>query len=739
MKHSTLRTVLLSLYSLLIVSMGAATFIGQQRGSDAAVALVYGSWWFIAMWAALAGLSLVLLVRRGVHRHLAVMLLHVAFIVILLGALTTHLTAEHGTIHLRQGIATDCFSNADSSLNVLPFSLTLEHFEVVSYPSSDAVMDYRCRICVRRGERTIPMQVSMNSIGRFAGYRFYQSAYDSDLQGTQLLVAHDPWGIGITYAGYAMLLLGLISTLLSRHTRIRQLYRIATRSAVLLLLLVIVVPIQARQHPSMIRSEIADEMGRIAVLYNGRICPLNTAATDFLTKLSGRSSWQGYSANQVFLGWMIYYTEWEQQPIIRIKNRAVQQMLGIRGEWASVRDFYHPNGTYKLQGKRSLYLPQEGDISQLPDAARKAIREADEKMQVVSMFYGNEMLRIFPLEEKHHRLAWHTPGSTELPLGTPEAEFQFINHAMDYLVRDILVNDVSASHAMIRKIRFYQREKAASVIPSDFTLWLEVQYNTLQAGRWVVFLCLTLSLLFALLFVGGAMPVWLQRVHTAIVVAQTGYLSALLAMRWWISGHVPVSNGHETMLLMAWISVVVTLVTMRRFVLLKAFGPVVASFCLLVAMLASGNPQVTQLMPVLQSPLLSIHVVLVMISYALFALVTLIALQALWLHICHRDAELIRTTALSQLLLYPAVALLATGIFVGAVWANISWGTYWSWDPKETWALITLMIYAIPLHRTFLDADRPLLYHAYILLAFLAVLMTYFGVNFFMSGMHSYA
>lgn len=199
------------------------------------------------------------------------------------------------------------------------------------------------------------------------------------------------------------------------------------------------------------------------------------------------------------------------------------------------------------------------------------------------------------------------------------------------------------------------------------------------------------------------------------------------------------SNGYETMLFLAWSVLLITLLFMRKMPVMKAFGPLVASLCMLVSMLAMGSPQVTLLMPVLQSPLLTIHVALVMIAYALLALITLLSVQGLVQSLRHsHTGEAERTLALSQLLLYPAVTLLSFGIFVGAVWANISWGSYWSWDPKETWALITLMIYAIPLHKSFFSVSA-FRHHLYILLSFLTVLMTYFGVNYFLSGMHSYA
>ena len=231
-------------------------------------------------------------------------------------------------------------------------------------------------------------------------------------------------------------------------------------------------------------------------------------------------------------------------------------------------------------------------------------------------------------------------------------------------------------------------------------------------------------------------------------------ITAQLGLRWWLSGHIQLSNGYETMLFMAWVLLVLTVVLFRKFRIILVLGPLAALCCLLVAMITGSGSDITPLMPVLQSPLLSLHVMTVMCAYALFALQTLIGIYAVarsssagllpkgrknsTLSTLHSKLE--KATALSQLLLYPAVFLLAIGIFLGAVWANVSWGNYWSWDPKESWALITLMIYAVPFHTSSIPAFRnPRTYHIYMVVAFLAVLITYFGVNYLLGGMHSYA
>jgi cytochrome c-type biogenesis protein CcsB len=319
------------------------------------------------------------------------------------------------------------------------------------------------------------------------------------------------------------------------------------------------------------------------------------------------------------------------------------------------------------------------------------------------------------------------------------------------------------------------------VLPSERMVQTELFYNALRSQKWPVFLSLSLSLLLCIALLGfGRKWQWLGGVTLAFAVALFVFVTLQLALRWLLSGHIPVSNGPETMLFMAWVVLLLPVVigakailkrkhalhsTLYTLHLMAAFTPLVASFCLLVAMLGGSSSQLSPLMPVLQSPLLSIHVMTVMCAYSLFALQMLLGIYALFIRSTKgtgtavvRSAEgrllpegrknstlytlnskLERVTALSQLLLYPAVFLLTIGIFLGAVWANVSWGTYWSWDPKESWALITLLVYSIPLHAESLPWFRSTRnYRIYSLLAFACLLMTYLGVNYLLGGMHSY-
>ncbi|MBQ8064995.1 MAG: cytochrome c biogenesis protein CcsA [Prevotella sp.] len=736
MSSCKLQWLIGALYTLLVVCIGIATVIEKYQGTPFVSEHIYGAWWFAGLWAMLTVTACLYMWHRQLYRRFAVMLLHVALVVILAGALATWLSARRGTVSLRVGQTQTAYSDTKGERQQFPFALELREFRVVNYPGTDVALDYQSIIRVSQWkEAGQEVMVSMNHIGSVGGYRLYQSSYDSDGQGVSLGVSYDPYGIAITYCGYLLLLMGIMATLLSRKTQMRALYRKAMQPLAVGVLLLASIDSRGAELQAVDR-DIAAKLGTVNVLYNDRICPLNTVATDFLTKLSGRASWNGYTADEVFVSWMIYYSPWEQQRLIRIKDKEVQRLLGIDGQWASYSDFLDEYHEYKLKDALEQMRAGKGRI------ARKALMEADEKFNVVEMFYRGQMLRMFPYE-LDGQVNWYSPGGQALPREIPVKEQFFIKQAMDYLTESIVTGQRERAYELIAKIKLFQRDMIGELMPSERLTLAELWYNRLSAPRWPVFLTLTLSLLLCLLVSasgGQSRSRGLRAASTVYVGLLAAWLTMLLAMRWLISGHVPVSNGFETMQFMAWAVLAMTLLMRHKFPVMMGFGPLVAGFCLLVAMLSGSSPQITPLMPVLASPLLSVHVMTVMCAYALFALQVLLGIQGLYQSHRGRTAELQRTTALSQLLLYPAVFLLAIGIFLGAVWANVSWGSYWSWDPKESWALITLMVYAVPLHKASIGRfERPRFYHCYMVMAFLTVMATYFGVNYLLGGMHSYA
>lgn len=739
MKH--LKNLILVVATAIILILVTATIVESSKGTAFVRQHIYTSAWFVVLWAALAVVAAVYIVLRKNKSNIStsVLLVHASFLVILLGAFTSWNMAESGTIHLRQNETTSTMKDEEGKTKELGFEVSLKNFNVVNYPGTDAPMDYVTTLTANTQE----IKVSMNNIGSFNGYRFIQSGYDSDMQGTTLGVYHDPWGIGITYTGYALLFISLIATMASKKTRMRHLYRKALSLqgakawAVTALLAVSSFSTTANaQEMVKIDGDIADDFGKICVLYNSRITPINTVATSFVTKLCGKPTWDGLSSNQVFAGWIFDVPYWETVKMIEIKEKKAQELLGINGKWASFDDFWDNYNNYKLDAPlKKAY--KDGDTK-----LQKQLRDADEKFNIIRMLYGGEMLKMFPYAGKQGHMQWFAPGQPLGNLKLDEKELVFIKKSMDYLAESIITGDKARAEEIAKKIYSYQHVRGKAVVPTKFSIYTETFYNKTNAQRLPVMLYLTLSLLLAIvstLSLNNGKQKKTRLVSSVLTWVMLLHTTLLLALRWFVSGHLPMSNGYETMQFMAWATLIVTLVMQKRFLPVKQFGPLLSSFALLVAMITDGNPQITQLMPVLQSPLLSVHVMVIMFSYALFGLTALIGLQGLIAHHRKQEEKEEQLAALSQFLLYPAVALIAIGIFIGAIWANVSWGRYWSWDSKETWALITMLIYSAPLHADIKWLRKAQHMHIYMLLAFLSVLMTYFGVNYFLSGMHSYA
>ena len=739
MKH--LKNLILVVATAIILILITATIVESSKGTAFVRQHIYTSAWFVVLWAAIVVAAAVYIVLRKNKSNIStsVLLVHASFMVILLGAFTSWNMAESGTIHLRQNETTSTMKDEEGKTKELGFEVSLKNFNVVNYPGTDAPMDYVTTLTANTQE----IKVSMNNIGSFNGYRFIQSGYDSDMQGTTLGVYHDPWGIGITYTGYALLFISLIATMVSKKTRMRHLYRKALSLqgakawAVTALLAVSSFATSANaQEMVKIDGDIADDFGKICVLYNSRITPINTVATSFVTKLCGKPTWDGLSSNQVFAGWIFDVPYWETVKMIEIKEKKAQELLGINGKWASFDDFWDSYNNYKLDAPlKKAY--KDGDTK-----LQKQLRDADEKFNIIRMLYGGEMLKMFPYASKQGHMQWFAPGQPLGNLKLDEKELVFIKKSMDYLAESIITGDKARAEEIAKKIYSYQHVRGKAVVPTKFRIYTETFYNKTNAQRLPVMLYLTLSLLLAIvstLSLNNGKQKKTRLVSSVLTWVMLLHTTLLLALRWFVSGHLPMSNGYETMQFMAWATLIVTLVMQKRFLPVKQFGPLLSSFALLVAMITDGNPQITQLMPVLQSPLLSVHVMVIMFSYALFGLTVLIGLQGLIAHHRKQEEKEQQLAALSQFLLYPAVALIAIGIFIGAIWANVSWGRYWSWDSKETWALITMLIYSVPLHADIKWLRNAQHMHIYMLLAFLSVLMTYFGVNYFLSGMHSYA
>lgn len=735
---------------LLVLALMAATLLEKGYGSRFAAEWVYGSPLFVAGWGVMVVSAIAYLVCCKVQKRFATFLLHLSFAAILLGALVTHVWGVQGSLYLRQEVdrPVRTFVASDGEVKPFPFGVRLEDFRVEYYPGTSAPMDFVSRLLVDDGSATAGGEVSMNRIYSYRHYRFYQSGYDADGRGVTLAVAFDPWGIALTYAGYGLLLCSMVLFFFERGSGFRKLLRHPLlRSAAVCagMLLLLSAEVQAgeaaRALPRTLPRETAAEFGNLYVYYNDRISPLQTLARDFTVKLCGKPSYRGLSAEQVLTGWFFYYDSWKEEPCIRIKNGEVQRLLGIEGGYARLSDFAGEDG-YKLD---------EGLLGAADVSARRAIEEANEKFSLISMVATGSLWRIYPVvsladSTETGRLHWYSLAD-RLPSDMPAELGRFVRGSMNYIGEQVARGDFGEVVRLLGKIRKYQEKEGGGLLPSAFRFRAERCYNSQNNSLPLAAACITLGIL---AFIGYCrcmaarkpVPPKVTKGLLALLVVLFLYLCFLMALRGIVGGHIPMSNGYETMQLMAACTALLTLFLCRKMPMAVSFGFLLCGLSLMVSMLGESNPQVTQLMPVLHSPLLSLHVLVIMVAYSLLAFVMLNGVTAVVLHgfrtDCEREVERLRIV--SCLLLYPAVFLLVAGIFIGAVWANLSWGRYWGWDPKETWALITLLVYALALHPASLPCFRkPMFFHRFSIAAFFCVLITYFGVNFLLGGMHSYA
>ena len=738
-----IRHILSVLMIVLVAVLAAGTVIERQHGSDYALAHVYAAWWFVALWALVAIGMVVMLVRRKSWKRPVTCLLHLSILLILLGALLTMLTGQHGEMTLQPGVPNNEFSiekHGESQQANLPFALTLDRFEVVTYPGTHSPMDFVSHLNI--GDVSGASQcatISMNNILKHKNYRFYQSDYDE--QGNSVLsVAHDPWGIGVTYTGYVLLFIALLGLFLERDGQFRSLLRtLSGKVAVFFVILTMgaVCSATAAGKPRTLPKESANKMGEMYVLYKGRVCPLQTLAKDFTTKLCGNARYHGYSPEQVLSGWLFYFDDWKTEPMFKIKGDFVQEQLGIEGNYARLIDFIDATGDNKLSDP----------IKTLPmgDPKRKKYSAADEKYQLITMLNNGKLLKLFPHADSLQSVNWYSQ-SDNLPLDIPDDEYLFIRKHLSLCQEYVVKGDFGALDEVFVKTKLYQEHHAGDVLPSRSRYAAERLYNRLSAGKWLAMVNITLGLVcfaLALVCLGKGKPLYKPVRCFALVwmALLTLFLATLFVLRWIAGGHVPMAGSFDSMNLMALALCVITLCTARRYEMALPAGLLMTGFVLLVQMMGGANPPVTHLMPVLSSPLLSLHVTVIMVAYALLFFVMLNGISAVVVRITQpsNTIYLDRLRDISMIMLYPAVALLAMGIFIGAIWASVSWGNYWSWDPKEVWALITLLIYAAPLHGALWKSFRkPMFFHVYGILAFLSVAITYFGVNLILGGIHAY-
>ena len=752
------KKIIFILYILVLVCMAAATIVEKSQGTDYAHTHYYGAWWFILIWAVLAALGAFYIIKRKV-KCASTLALHLSFIIILAGALLTHISAKRGMIHLRIGQPTDTYMAQDEEQGMkeekLPFSLCLQKFEAKMHDGTNAVADYSSKFTVIDGDDKSEDEVSMNNIYSHQSYRLYQSSYDEDGKGSVLAINADPYGIPVTYTGYALLFISLVWMLFDPKGGYRKLLKspLLKKGALMTALILSMGNIQTLHAESatgnlqnaVLPKETAEKFGELHILYNDRICPVQTFALDFCKKIYGARSYQGLTAEQVLSGWVFYGNTWANEPFIKIKSGEMKTAMNLP-DYASLNTFFNREmGGYTIgQYVQEYYNGQQ-------DKFHQQAADIDGKIQIIMELREGISLKVLPYTftknvkaTKDHSFikagttTWFSPVD-KLPQAVEHQHALYIRNVFSLLNGDVKAGNTSRVNEFFVKMKKYQEVSSGNSLPTA-TQYKAERINNAFPFATILFMA-NLTLGFIALFytiyrmtkkreikaLNIALPILLGVSFLALTFG--------LALRWIISGNVPMSNGYESMLTVAWLVMLISILMQLRIRIVMVFGFLISGFFLLVSHINQMDPAIGQMMPVLNSPLLSIHVSIIMMSYALLSLTFICGIMGICLRSHGEELQ-----ALSRIFLYPALTTMGFGIFIGAIWANVSWGNYWSWDSKETWALITFMIYAVVVHTQSLPVFRkPLVYHIYITLAFLSIAMTYFGVNYFLTGMHSYA
>ena len=752
------KKIIFILYILVLVCMAAATIVEKSQGTDYAHAHYYGAWWFILIWAVLAALGAFYIIKRKV-KCASTLALHLSFIIILAGALLTHISAKRGMIHLRIGQPTDTYMAQDEEQGMkeekLPFSLCLQKFEAKMHDGTNAVADYSSKFTVIDGDDKSEGEVSMNNIYSHRSYRLYQSSYDEDGKGSVLAINADPYGIPVTYTGYALLFISLVWMLFDPKGGYRKLLKspLLKKGALMTALILSMGNIQTLHAESatgnlqnaVLPKETAEKFGELHILYNDRICPVQTFALDFCKKIYGARSYQGLTAEQVLSGWVFYGNTWANEPFIKIKSGEMKTAMNLP-DYASLNTFFNREmGGYTIgQYVQEYYNGQQ-------DKFHQQAADIDGKIQIIMELREGISLKVLPYTftknvkaTKDHPFikagttTWFSPVD-KLPQAVEQQHALYIKNVFSLLNGDVKAGNTSRVNEFFVKMKKYQEVSSGNSLPTATQYKAERINNAFPFATILFMANLTLgfiALFYTIYRMTKKREIKVLNIALPILLGVSFLtLTFGLALRWIISGNIPMSNGYESMLTVAWFVMLISILMQLRIRIVMVFGFLISGFFLLVSHINQMDPAIGQMMPVLNSPLLSIHVSIIMMSYALLSLTFICGIMGICLRSHGEELQ-----ALSRIFLYPALTTMGFGIFIGAIWANVSWGNYWSWDSKETWALITFMIYAVVVHTQSLPVFRkPLVYHIYITLAFLSIAMTYFGVNYFLTGMHSYA
>ncbi len=664
----------------------------------------------------------------------------------------------------------------------LPFAIKLNDFILDRYAGSMSPSSYASEVTLIDTRNNINEihRIFMNNVLDYNKYRFFQSSYDVDEKGTILSVNHDFYGTRITYLGYILLILGFILTLLNKHSRFYMLARKIGEikqkrkagTLVTMFILGISMLSVAQQQPGRpVSADHADKFGHLlSQTFDGRFEPVHSLAYDVMHKISRKDMFDiegkgRLNAMQVMIDMLLNPEFWKGQKMIYVREKSVQEVIGVNSKYVSFLNFFSSGGEYKLQKYvEEAFRKKQSEQNNFD----KEIIKVDERLNIFVMAINGSMLKIFP-DQASTNNKWISVDDKEAatPLTGAVAvinedlrlnPLSYRNMMIAYITevsKGISTGDYSQAEKIMGYITNIQRNSAGpELLASEAKINTEILYNKLQIFITLrnFYALLSVILLF-LAFVDNLQVrknrfiSWSLNISIALLAAGFLYHTFGLVLRWYLTGHAPWSNGYESLLLVAWGGLLAGFSFVRYSKITLAATALLAFFMLMTASHSSYDPQLTNLQPVLKSYWLIVHVATLTISYGFLGLGFFLGLMNLTINLFKTrrnqgrlDLIVTELTYINEMNLTVGIVLATIGTFLGGVWANESWGRYWGWDAKETWALVIVIAYTLVLHLRFLPKmGSTFVFNVASVLGFGSVIMTFVGVNYYLSkGLHSY-
>ena len=640
----------------------------------------------------------------------------------------------------------------------IPFAVRLNDFIVERYPGSNMPSGYKSDVTLTSstGEVIKPFVIYMNNVLKYKGYRFYQASYDSDEKGTILSVNRDVAGMLVTYTGYALLFLFIVLSLINPASLFRQanirLWNTPFGKGLTAILVLFVFSglsgLKAQDYFVPMK-KTAEEAGRILVQdQKGRTEPLYTLSYDILRKVARKNEFNGLSPMQVFAGIWLDFEHWQNVPVIRISGGELAKKAGVNGKMASFSNFvdFSKGGIYKIaEDVQRAYAKKPGERNKYD----KEVIKVDERINIIYMIYTGDFLRLFPSGDSLGTWLVHDEALSRTGSGEDSA---FIKNVYNLLTSSIANGNTGNVRQAASLIYQWQKRLAGYELPSEKRINLEVFYHKAKfferlfpfyAATGIIALVVLL-----IMIVRGRQPGRAaETAVTLLLAAGFAVHTAAFAMRWYISGHAPLSNGFESMVFISWVTMLAGFIFRKKSGFVLPSTAFLSAMTLLVAHMSFMDPEITNLVPVLKSYWLTLHVSVITSSYAFLGLGAILGIIVMLLLVFSKESNIanigssINTlTVINYRTVVTGLYLLTAGTFLGAIWANESWGRYWGWDPKETWSLITIIVYTLVTHSRMIPSLKNVFaFNVLSMLAISSVLMTYFGVNYYLSGLHSYA